>query len=115
MTDVPANPPPPPHFPLNDTSLATGLAAALLPYLQNACQPSLPSSVDHDTAHTLLSIGKTVRTGDVIAVQPSPLASLPPHIDVPAGAPAFSTRRHISCVTYLKRLHVTSEMVRGGV
>ena len=113
MTGVPANAPPPPLFPLDDTSLATGLAAALLPYIQDACQPPLASSIDHDTAHTLLSMGKAVNS--VVAAQPSPLASLPQHIDVPAGAPAFSTRRHVSCVTYLRRLHVTSEMVRGGV
>lgn len=77
-----------------DTSLASSLAAALVPHFRDALQKSC---AEEAAVLTLVAMSQ----GAALA------------------APAMATdgakhvvRREITCMTYLRRLHVTAEMVR---
>ena len=118
MTDAAVAPHPPSA--VEDAAaltLATTLAAALLPVFQAALPSTAAMDADHVTAHALLDMGRAVREGSAPAPQlVPPPPTLPARVDAPTGEAEFMVKRRITCVTYLRRLHVTSDMVgkRGG-
>lgn len=90
-----------------DLALTTALATALLPHFKAAL---MAAAADNEAAHALESMKRAV-SGPVV-MPPSPLKVVPP---LPPGAvPHYTVRRTITCATYMRRLHVTGEMVRGG-
>ena len=114
----------PPTLPAStaeDQVLAAVLAAALLPHFAAAVAGEAGQAVDvADTAKALLSFAAAAGVGEGGGGGAAPSARAP----MPAtaagavaprtGAPAYSVRRVITCATYLRRAHVTGEMVRGG-
>lgn len=90
-----------------DLALATALAADLLPQFQAALTAT---AADNEAAHALELMKRSV-TAPV--VMPSPLSLLSP-LPSQSDVPSYTTRRIITCATYLRRLHVTREMVSRG-
>lgn len=103
--------PPVAAAPGDDVVLTTCLAAALLPFFQQALPVASDALMsERDTALALLDMGRALRTRQP---EPAPPPVLAPHQLQPKGDPEFTVKRPITCATYLRRLHVTSEMVRG--
>lgn len=92
-----------------EQALTTALAAALLPHFQVA----LTTTAADTEAARALELMKRSAIAPVMKPSSPPFKVAPP---LPPGAmPRFTIRRVISCATYLRRLHVTGEMVRNGV
>jgi hypothetical protein len=90
-----------------DMALTKALAAALLPHFQAALASS---AEDNEAALALESMKRCVKAPVMRPPQPLLVApSLPP-----GAVPRYTIRRVITCATYLRRLHVTGEMVRRG-
>jgi len=88
-----------------DLALTTALAAALLPHFQAAL---VSTAEDNEAAIALESMKRSVKLPVVVPslslVVATPLS--------PGAVPRYTIRRVITCATYLRRLHVTGEMVR---
>ena len=87
-----------------DLALTTALAAALLPHFQAALAST---AEDNDAALALESMKRSVK---LPVVMPSPPLEVAPPLP-PGAVPRYTIRRVITCATYLRRLHVTGEMV----
>lgn len=89
-----------------DQALTSALAVALLPHFQVALTTT---AADNEAALALQLMKRSAIAPVVKPSSPPPKMASP----LPPGAvPRYTIRRVISCVTYLRRLHVTGEMVR---
>ena len=98
-----------------DLALTSALAAALLPHFQVALTTTA-ADTEAALALELMKRSASVPVLKRLAATPVSKPSSPPlqvAPPLPPGAvPRYSIRRDITCATYLRRLHVTGEMVR---
>lgn len=89
----------------DDLSLTAALATSLLPHLQIA----LTSAFTVNEAADALKLMK--RSASAPISVSSPRSHVVPTLSQ-GCMPRYTVRRVITCPTYLKRLHVTEEMVK---
>lgn len=98
-----------------DLALTSALAAALLPHFQVALTTTA-ADTEAALALELMKRSASVPVVKRLAATPVSKPSSPPlqvAPPLPPGAvPRYTIRRDITCATYLRRLHVTGEMVR---